>query len=234
MMTIERCEGACYDSYIMHATWQFKLARLIARAIFVCLFRVRVIGLENVPKTSYIACVNHLGWAEGFMVILFFPTEPRFYGLGERQVMERSRFRRWFFKQVDVLIPLERDKPREAIRVMEAVLKRGGALGMAPEGTLGAQEGTISELQEGAAFLSVRTGVPLLPVGATGTLELWLRKKLTLRVGRPIDPNEFVGASHTRVQAMTARLTEELRALLPGDDPMPRVKLLRTWLTNLF
>ncbi|HZQ08069.1 MAG TPA: 1-acyl-sn-glycerol-3-phosphate acyltransferase [Anaerolineae bacterium] len=218
----------------MHATWQFKLARLIARAIFICLFRVRVLGLENVPKTLYIACVNHLGWAEGFMVILFFPVEPRLYGLGERDVAERSRLRRWFFKQVDIFIPLERAKPREAIRAMEAVLKRGGALGLAPEGKLGNEEGTIGKLQAGAAFLSVRTGVPIVPVGATGTLELWLWKKLTLRVGRPIEPSDFSGDSHMRVREMTMRLEKEMHALLPGDQQKPRVRLLRNWLTKLF
>lgn len=218
----------------IRATWQFKLFRLGARLLFSCLFRCRVIGLENVPRTTYIACVNHLGWAEGFLVIMYFPVEPRIYGLGERDVAERSRFRRWFFRQVDIFIPLERDKPREAIRAMEAVLKRGGALGMAPEGELGKQEGTIGELQDGAAFLSVRTGVPLVPVGATGTLELWLWKKLTLRVGKPIDPKEFEGDARARVKDMTARLERELRALLPGDEQKPRVKLLRKFLTNLF
>lgn len=219
----------------MRATRKFKLFRLAARFLFGCLFRAQVFGLTHVPRGPYIACVNHLGWAEGFMVILYFPVEPRIYGLGERDVAERSRFRRWFFRQIDIFIPLERDKAREALRAMEAVLKRGDALGMAPEGQLGKQEGTIGELQEGAAFLSVRTGAPLVPVGATGTLELWLWKRLTLRVGKPLDPGEFQGDSHARVRAMTARLDRELRALLPGAAPAPpRMKLLREQLTKLF
>lgn len=219
---------------MMPATWQFRLVRVVARAIFSSLFRIQVIGLENIPRTPYIACVNHLGWAEGFLVIMYFPIEPRIYGLGERDVAERSRFRRWFFRQVDLFIPLERDKPREAIRAMETVLKRGDALGMAPEGQLGNKEGTIGELQDGAAFLSVRSGAPIVPVGATGTLELWLWKKLTLRVGKPIDPKEFRGDSRARVKDMTTRLDHELRALLPGDQQKPRIKLLRKSLTNLF
>lgn len=218
----------------MRATWQFRLVRLIARLIFSCLFRCQVVGVENVPRSPYIACMNHLGWSEGFSVVLFFPIEPRIYGLGERDVAERSRFRRWFFRQADIFISLDRDKPLEAVRAMESVLERGGALGIAPEGKLGKQEGTIGELQDGAAFLSVRTGVPLVPVGATGTLDLWLWKRLTLRVGKPVDPKQFRGDFRERVSEMTMRLDQELRGLLPGDSQNPRVKLLRKTLTNLF
>jgi 1-acyl-sn-glycerol-3-phosphate acyltransferase len=219
---------------MLRANWKFRTLRIFVRIIFVLLFRVRVVGLENVPKIPYIVCFNHLGWAEGFMILLWFPTSPPLHGLGERDVMTRSRFRRWFFKQIDIFIPLERDKPRQAIRAMQDVLNRGGALGIAPEGKLGKQEGALGELQDGAAFLSLRTGAPLVPVGATGTLELWFRKTLTLRVGKPILPNEFEGDQHARTHAMTMRLDCELRALLPGDTEAPRWKPLRTFLTKLF
>lgn len=216
------------------ATWKFKIFRAVCRAIFLCVFRVRVIGLEHVPQTPYIACVNHLGWAEGIMVMLFFPTAPLLHALGERDVMERAAWRRWLWRQIPIFLPLDRDKPREALRMMQDVLEHGGALGLAPEGKLGTQEGTIGALQDGAAYLSSRTGAPLLPIGATGTLELWLWKKLTLRVGEPLMPESVTGDSRTRTRALTAQLDAALRALLPGDAPQARHKPLRDFLTKLF
>lgn len=168
------------------------------------------------------------------MVILFFPPEPRIYGLGERDVAERSAFRRWFFRQVPIFLPLDRDHPRAALASMQSALTAGAAIGLAPEGRLGTQEGALGPLQDGAAFLSVRTGAPLLPVGATGTLDLWFRKQLTLRIGAPIDPAEFWGDSHSRVRALTARLDHDLRALFPGDAQHPSFKPLRHFLTHLF
>ena len=33
--------------------------------------------------------------------------------------------------------------------------------------------------------------MPILPVGLTGTKQLWLRRRLTMRVGKPISPAEF-------------------------------------------
>jgi 1-acyl-sn-glycerol-3-phosphate acyltransferase len=217
----------------LRPTFRFKLFRFFARALFSCVFRWRVVGLEHVPKTPYIACVNHLGWAEGIMLMLFFPTEPLLHALGERDVMERAAWRRWLWRQLPLFLPLDRAKPREALRMMQDVLERGGALGIAPEGKLGTQEGTIGELQDGAAYLSIRTGAPLLPVGATGTLELWFRKELTLRVGEPIVPEASAEHTRARTRALTAQLDTAMRALLPGDTQSPRYKPLRNFLTKL-
>lgn len=217
----------------LHANWKMKLFRAVCRAIFLCFFRVRVIGLEHVPKAPYIACVNHLGWAEAIMVMLFFPTQPLLHALGERDVITRAAWRRWLWREIPIFLPLDRDKPLQAVRLMQDVLERGGALGIAPEGKLGAQEGTIGPLQDGAAYLSLRTGAPLLPVGATGTLELWWRKELTLRVGEPLDPAQFSGDLRARTRALTAQLDNAMRVLLPGDPQKPRFKPLRNFLTGL-
>ena len=198
------------------ASGQLKAFRLAVRVLFLILFRVRVIGKENIPPGNAIICVNHLGWGEGFMTLLFFPAEPRVYVLGERQVMYIVPWRTRMINWLQIFVPLDRDKPRQALQTMEDVVRRGGSLAIAPEGHLGTQEGTIAPLQPGAAYISQRTGVPLVPVGATGTLELWLRCRLTLRIGEPIYPEEFQGTLRARTRAMTARLENDMRALLPA------------------
>jgi 1-acyl-sn-glycerol-3-phosphate acyltransferase len=211
-----------------------KLFRLLVRTVFQLVFRVRVIGLDNVPRRNAIVAMNHLGWAEGFMVLLYLPSEPRIYGLGLRRVLYIARWRTRMLNWMEIFIPLDRDKPREALRRMDDVLKRGGSLVLAVEGKLGEEEGKLCPLQHGAACLSQTTGTPLLPVCATGVKELWLGKTLTLRVGKPIYPNEFEGHPRTRTQAMTTRLEKEMLALLPGDDQHPRFRPLGNRLTKLF
>ena len=109
----------------------------------------------------------------------------------------------------------------------------GGSLLIFPEGQLGYEEGKLQELKHGAAHLSVSSGAPIIPVGLTGTRELWLRCRLIVRIGKPIYPTDFEGESRDRIRAMTARLQGEMRKLLPGDAKQARVKLLRRWLTNL-
>ncbi len=201
--------------------------------MFRFVFRVRVNGLEKVPNSPVIVCANHLGWTDAFLVLLFLPAEPRIYVLGEKEVRRISRFRRLTIDALRIMVPLDRDKPLQALRTMEGVLQKGGSLLIFPEGRLGDEEGGLCELQEGAAHLSQKSGVPLLPVGLTGTSKLWLRRSLTVRIGDPIAPQEFTGDLRTRLRAMTAKLDASMRSLLPGDYEHSRLRLLERWLTKL-
>ena len=54
-----------------------RVFRRFVRLIFGLLFHVRVEGLANVPRHPVIICFNHLGWSEVFLVLLYFPAEPR-------------------------------------------------------------------------------------------------------------------------------------------------------------
>jgi len=216
-----------------HARASIKLFRRVLRAIFKLFFRVRVAGLENVPDRPVIICANHLGWTDAFLVLLFLPIEPRIYVLGERQVAHISRFRNRVIRRLQVMVPLDRDKPREALRVMSEVLAGGGSLLIFPEGQLGSVEGDLQPLQNGASHLSLYAGAPILPVGLTGTHELWLRHSLTIRIGSPIDHAEFTGSLRTRMSTQTWQLDQAMRALLPGDKSAPKIKLMRRWLTEL-
>jgi 1-acyl-sn-glycerol-3-phosphate acyltransferase len=219
---------------LARASLWIRAFRLFVKLIFLLFFRVRVHGLENVPRGPVIVCANHLGWADAFLILLFLPVEPRIYVLGDRNVLDISSFRTRVIMALRILVPLDRSKPVEAVRVMEGVLKRGGSLLIFPEGALGTKEGELLALEPGAAYLSVRSGVPLLPVGLTGTSELWLRRTLVVRIGKPIYPDAFTGDTASRVNAITDALGRAMRALLPGDRERPRVRLLRRWLTNLF
>ena len=216
------------------APWRVKTARRVLRALFHLLFRVRVIGLEHAPPGPAIICANHLGWADPFLLLLFLPVEPRIYVLGERVSVLRSDWRIRAINAFQVMLPLERDEPRAALRAMEDVLRRGGSVLIFPEGRLGEQEGTLQPLRPGAAHLSLRGGVPLLPVGLTGTRELWLRRRITMRIGTPINPSTVAPETpRSRATALTARLDCALRGLLPGDDARARLKPLRHALTSL-
>ncbi|MEO8289144.1 MAG: lysophospholipid acyltransferase family protein [Chloroflexota bacterium] len=219
---------------LVHAGGVVWLFRIIVRTLFKIFFRIRVHGLTNVPDRPVIICANHLGWTDPFLILLFLPVEPRIYILGERQVAHISRFRNAVVRTLQVMVPLDRDKPREALRVMSDVLARGGSLLIFPEGKLGTEEGTLQPLQSGASHLSLHAGSPILPVGLTGTRDLWFRHTLTVQIGKPIDPAQFTGDLRTRLTTFTWHLDGEMRALLPGDTQHPRVKLLNRWLTNLF
>jgi 1-acyl-sn-glycerol-3-phosphate acyltransferase len=215
--------------------------QFVVRGIFRLLFRVRVRGLRHLPPGPKIICTNHLGWADAFLVLLFFPVQPRIYALADHHAVGRTGFRATMMRALRVVVTLDPDKPLEALRIMEGVLRRGGSLHIAPEGapTQNPVEGQVRPLSSGAAYLSALTGAPLVPVGIRGTSELWLGRRILVAVGKPIYPDHVPSGARERraaTAALTHKLELSLRALIPRHPRRdgPPVRLLRKWLTNVF
>lgn len=215
------------------ARWDQKALRLLVRTLFRLLFRVRVVGLDNIPPTPVIICANHLGWADPFLILLFFPAEPRIYVLGMEAIYETTPLVRRILDWLQIMVALDPQQPQCAARAMEEMVAHGGRLLIFPEGRLGDAEGRLQSLHPGAAHAALHNHVPLLPVGLTGTHELWLRRPLTMRIGPPIIPETAPGPLHARVAALIERLTAAMQALLPGDAVADRRKPLCVWLMQM-
>jgi 1-acyl-sn-glycerol-3-phosphate acyltransferase len=110
---------------------------------------------------------------------------------------------------------------RRALRAALEALSQGRMVTIAPEGRQsvigGLEEGT-----EGAAFLALRSGVPIVPVAMTGTenshvyshLKQWKRAPVTLSVGKPFILPRHAGRQQA-IQDGTQRIMETLASLLP-------------------
>ena len=216
------------------ALWYHKAFRSFARTVFSAVYRVRIVGRRNLPATPAILCINHLGYADLFVPLFYLPTKPLIHVVGEEHVKHVSAFRNWLIDHMNIMVPVDRSKPLEALYTMVDVLRADGSLLMYPEGIVSHTEGALQPLQEGAAHAAILANVPLVPAGITGAADLWFRKPLTLRIGPAIDPAAFAGDLDTRRAAMTAELTSRMRALLPGEPPYAGRKLLKNWLTHLF
>ncbi len=81
-----------------------------------------------------------------------------------------------------------------AVKTALGVLKRGGALGIFPEGRIARPRGTMCGFQAGLGLLVSRSGAPVLPVVIDGTPEcdtpwasLFLASRTRVRFMEPID-----------------------------------------------
>jgi 1-acyl-sn-glycerol-3-phosphate acyltransferase len=116
---------------------------------------------------------------------------------------------------------------REALRRCSEVLAGGEPLVVFPEGTR--QSGhQVADLFEGAAYLSLRAGVPIVPVGIGGSeaamprgSRLMRPVKVHLVVGAPIAAGPGGIPSRHRVHELTLRLHDELQRLF--DEASSRV-----------
>jgi 1-acyl-sn-glycerol-3-phosphate acyltransferase len=216
------------------ANLPFRVLRIVGRGLLRSLFHIEIDGLDRLPAGGgYLLACNHLSWIDPLVLMAHLPAAPRVHYLAAAEYTTEGP---WLIRKVIDLaggiIPVDRQghKGSRAVVVQSLqVLKGGGILGIFPEGKCGTEEGCVQSLKDGAALFAARTGRPVQVVGLSGTLELYLRKRIHVRVGplvepRPDEPQE----------ELLARVAEAMTEAIPPLDPrQPRVKLL-SWLNRIF
>ncbi len=173
--------------------------------------KVKVEGLEKIERDgSYIFVSNHLSYMDTPVALGNIPVRFRF--LAKRGLFQIP-FLGWHLGRAGH-IQVPREDARAAVKTMtlaaQVVRDEGISLLIFPEGGR-SRTGEMRDFKEGAAFIAIKAGVPLVPMALKGTREVLpfgsgivKPGSVTMRIG---DPMSTTGASpHDRV-----RLTEELR-----------------------
>ena len=212
------------------ASFAFRAVRLVARFVFHLLFRFDVKGRENCPDGACVVIGNHLGWMDATSLLLLFPAEPRIHFLADPTSMMRNRPLWMLVRAVGGIVPVDRAQHGSVLlfSYVRRCLERGGVVALFPEGDFGPREGELLPFKKGFAYFAVESAVPVLPVGLAGMKDLWLGKRLVVRIGTPIS---ITGKTVDEVHRLgEAAVTELVQAY---EEPRGR-KLLRRWLTGLF
>ena len=191
---------------------QNAMARIWARLLLaISGVKVHVEGLEKITEDgSYVFVSNHLSYMDTPVVLASIPVQFRF--LAKRGLFQIP-FMGWHLSRAGH-IPVPRGDARAAVKTMtlaaQIVKDQRISLLIFPEGGR-SRKGEMRPFMEGAAYVAIRAGVPLVPIGLIGTREVLpygsgnIRSgQVTMRIGDPIPTTE--AALHDR-----AHLTEELR-----------------------
>lgn len=191
-----------------------ELVRFVNRAMFAV-----VVGFEEaLPPAPYILAPTHRSNLDT-PFIGSITGEPMTY-MAKSGVMEAPGF--------GVLLrmlggfPVHREATdREAIELALAALRRGRSLVVFPEGTRRRGDRVVG-IEEGAAYLALRAGVPIVPVAVAGSERamrpgsaLILPAPVAIEVGRALWPGEVRASWNGRVRRQEIRgLSETLEAEL--------------------
>jgi 1-acyl-sn-glycerol-3-phosphate acyltransferase len=140
------------------------------------IWRPTVSGLDNVPRTgAVILASNHVSFADSLVIpivaprkVVFLAKSDYFTGTG----LKGTASRLWF--EGMGMLPVDRDDSKAALASLDTalqVLGRGEAFGIYPEGTR-SRDGRLYRGRTGVAHLALTAGVPVVPVGLTGTEKL--------------------------------------------------------------
>jgi 1-acyl-sn-glycerol-3-phosphate acyltransferase len=138
--------------------------RFVPRAIIRTWWDLEVHGADNVPRTGpVVMAANHVGWLDGPMLAICAPRPV--HALTKMEMFSHGM---GAFLVAVGQIPLDRfHVDVSAIRVAVKSLEDGLCVGVFPEGTRGA--GDMVSPRAGAAYLSLVTGAPVVPVAFLGT-----------------------------------------------------------------
>lgn len=194
----------------------YSLVRLIVRVFSRIYFRLQVHGRENIPNSgAFILAPVHRSNVDTPIASLVTKRRLRFMGKDSL----------WKVKPIGAVLsalggfPVTRGTADlEALKRCLSVLSLGEPLVMFPEGTR--QSGPkIHPLFDGAAYLAIKSGVPIVPVGFGGTEGVMpkgskkiLPKKCSIVVGKPIFPPKSDTGRLPRTA--TTDLTKDLEVAL--------------------
>lgn len=167
-----------------------KICKIIVRPLcFVAakiIYRVRIEGLENVPKNSAcIICGNHVHALDAPALLATINRDVCF--MAKEELWRSVGFR--FMAMCYNVFPVKRGKKdTDAIKTALRVLKNNQILGMFPEGTRNGMERNIKP-KNGAVNIAIRAEVPIIPFGVIGDFKPF--KKIIYRFGEQIDLSNY-------------------------------------------
>jgi len=204
----------------------YRAARaVVALAMRLFFRRIAIRGAENIPERGpVVLAANHpSGLIDTFSMALATPRKVNFVA---RSTLFSSPARARFLARLGV-IPVyrrmdaasEMERNEEVFRACRDLLRRGGVIGIFPEGITHVDP-QVKEMRTGAVRIALgaeaesgfRLGVRIVPVGLNFSEPGAWRSDLTLRVGEPLALGEHAGGVEADPQATARKLTEDLRS----------------------
>ena len=186
----------------------------IMRIWFAIMFKVEIVGKENVPaEGNAIICANHYSNYDPFAAAIFLDRLPRY--LGKKELFE-NKILAYLLKEVRV-IPLDRKAAMDmkAVKAALKVLKEDQLLGIFAEGTR-VKEGQQVEAKGGVALFAMKGNTNVIPCAISGSYKF--RSKLVVEYGKPLTLDEFRG------QKLTAEMMTEITDVVMGKVEEMKVK----------
>lgn len=192
------------------------------RAAFTLYNGLRVTGRENIPDVPVIVASNHASNVDPPLIGGVFPRRLRYLA---KDSLFKNPLLGFFIRELGAIPVARADSARAGVvlKMLLECLSRGESVLIFPEGSR-SQDGKLKPLEGGAAYLSVKSGVPILPAYIRGSHEVCPPGVSFPRPGRLsvsfaplLYPVAAYAGDRERRGFLTARLAEELKRM--RDQP---------------
>ena len=163
----------------------YKIARGAIKLYLLLRFKIKIHGLENLPKDGAVLAANHYSNWDPLVLAVSCPAPISFMAKAE---LFSSKIGNWFFSSAG-MIPVKRGQADiNAIKESIKVLKDKKLLGIFIEGTR-VKDGEDSSAKSGVAMLATKAKKPVVPVYIEGSFKNF--STINVTYGKPIDLLEY-------------------------------------------
>jgi glycerol-3-phosphate dehydrogenase (NAD(P)+) len=184
------------------------VVRAVLQPFFLVYFRLNRIGREHIPSEGpLLLAANHRSFLDPF--VLGTMTRRPVYYVAKKELFA-NRLQAWFLNALGAF-PVDRGaSDQEMLTTARAILDRGDAVLIFPEGTR-IRPGGLGTPKRGVGRLALESGAPIVPLAVIGTEDVrrgWRIRphKVTIRAGRPLTYPQVDAPSRQLAQAVTDRI----------------------------
>jgi 1-acyl-sn-glycerol-3-phosphate acyltransferase len=203
----------------------FAVVRGILRVLLRGLLRMEIVGTENIPQVgAVILAANHRSLID--IPVAVMPTKRKVWFIAKEELF-RSKVSGAALRALGGF-PVRRGKPdRTALTRALKILESGEILGIFPEGTR-TPEARFQELEEGFAYIALKSGAPIVPVAISGTESVFPRDRKLPRLAKIrvlVGPQFTLGGPsvgvlpRARIREATVEARERLAAVIDELEP---------------
>ncbi len=160
---------------------------IVTTAIFIyckIVYRAKIIGKKNIPKEgALIFCGNHRTYLDPPLIVVTASRKMRF--IAKEELKSNLLFRFLVFAYDGIYVKRD-SKDIGPLKEALKTLKDGECIGIFPEGTRnGMEKNEGGKLKNGAAYMSLKTGAKIIPIGIKGIPKPF--HQVTITYGEPMD-----------------------------------------------
>ncbi|MEZ5400247.1 MAG: lysophospholipid acyltransferase family protein [Bryobacteraceae bacterium] len=186
--------------------------------------RVRVEGAENIPPGGpFVFVANHRSYFDSPIVLPYLRVQFRFFA--------KASVFYWpligYHLKKSGHLPVHYDNPRESLKSMtqaaRVIQRTGISVLLFPEA--GRTTGELEAFKDGAAYVAIKAGVPMIPLGIVGSLDVQPPGsfsihpgEVVIRVGTPVPTIDIPLGERTRLsQLLWVRVADLIGYPAPAE-----------------
>lgn len=200
------------------STWIYGIARAVLSLPTILIYRVRPIGLENVPREgALVLAPNHFSQMDHFFAGVYLRRKVRFMAKSQLFGPPVLTF---IFKHGGVFPVRRGHRDEEAFKTAYTLIDQGEMLLVYAEGGR-SRSGKLGEPKPGIGRIALESGAPIVPVAIHGSerARRWRRlqfPKVRIEFGEPMTFAVEESPSHERQLEVATQIFARVREMYDG------------------